>query len=147
MTVRPRPDKSRSAAKPFSSIDAGILALARVHGDLPHGAALTSGSCSFEQLRERWREHGQVILADAVDAKAHHVEERCDWPAPDWPDRLVEQLGTPDRWPPGEKPASSLAQCATVRLVARRPERCNSRTVWRDPSGEARCPWCSQQAG
>ena len=81
MTVRPRPDKSRSAAKPFSSIDAGILALARVHRDLSHGAALTSGSCSFEQLRERWREHGQVILADAVDAKAHHVEERCDWPA------------------------------------------------------------------
>ena len=135
MTVRPRPDKSRAAAKPFNDIDAGILALARARTNLLAGATLSTGSQTFEQLQERWRAHGWVVLADFADwaSPADHITED-----------LVRQLGTPEGWPPAEEQATSRAQCTTVRMNAAvgRPERCPSVTRWRDPSGVPRCAWC-----
>ena len=133
MPRRARTPKLKASTKPFNDIDAGILALARVHSDLSAGATLSTGYQTFDVLKERWAAHGWVIMADYSD---------WAWPADGIVDDLVRQLGTPEHWPPPVKQAKTRAQCTTVRLVNARPERCPSRTLWRAPSGEARCAWC-----
>ena len=139
MPRRARTPKLKASTKPFNDIDAGILALARARTNLlATGATLSTGHQSTDQLRERWRAHGWVVLADFADwaSPADHITED-----------LISQLGTPEGWPPAEEQAKERAPCATVRLVNGRPEACPSRTLWRDPSGGPRCPWCLGRAG
>ena len=135
MPRRVRTDKRRSTTKPFNDVDGGTLALARARANLSAGATLSTGHQSFAQLQERWQVHGWAVLCDFKD---------WAWPADHIVDDLLRQLGTPEGWPPAEKQAKTRAQCTVVHMNAAvgRPERCPSRTLWRDPSGEARCAWC-----